>query len=137
MYTPSTDVWHISDGQHRRQLAPAMFRIRGRRLGCAILLPNGNVFAISASGNTAIYTPGAAGIAVRTSVERGRTLVVDSSNNTLFPMDAPAVLLTNGQVLLTALKSKPALQLPEPDDIFPVQLLDQQSDDHDRPFEQQ
>ncbi len=91
MYTPSTDVW-LQMGSTGVSL-PQSCSGQVSEIGPAILLPNGNVFAIGATGNTAVYTPGAAGVAGTWS--NGPTLV-DSSNNTLFPMDAPAVLLTNG-----------------------------------------
>jgi hypothetical protein len=112
MYTPSTDVWLQmgSTGVSLPQSCPG----QGNEIGPAILLPNGTVFAIGASGNTAIYTPGAAGVAGTWS--NGPSLV-DASNNTLFPMDAPAVLLTNGQVLLTASPSPPC-SYPGPTTFF-------------------
>jgi len=112
MYTPSTDVWLQmgSTGVGLPQPCPGSVS----EIGPAILLPNGNVFAIGASGNTAVYTPGAAGIAGTWS--NGPALV-DSHNNTLYPMDAPAVLLTNGQVLLTASPSPPC-NYPGPTTFF-------------------
>jgi hypothetical protein len=102
LYTPSTDTWLQmgSTGVSLPQPCPK----QGAEIGPAILLPNGNVFCIGASGNTAIYTPGAAGTAGTWS--NGPTLV-DSSNNTMYPMDAPAMLLTDGTVLLTASPSPP------------------------------
>ena len=112
MYTPSTDVWLQMGSTGVSLPQPCSGFVA--EIGPAILLPNGNVFAIGASGNTAIYTPGAAGIAGTWS--NGPTLV-DSSNNTLFPMDAPAVLLTNGQVLLTASPSPPC-NYPSPTTFF-------------------
>jgi hypothetical protein len=102
LYTPSTDIW-LQMGTTGVSL-PQPCSGQVSEIGPAILLPNGNVFAIGASGNTAIYTPGAAGTAGTWT--NGPTLV-DTSKNTTFPMDAPAVLLTNGQVLLTASPSPP------------------------------
>lgn len=102
LYTPSTDTW-LQMGSTGAGL-PQSCSGNVAEIGPAILLPNGNVFAIGSSGNTAIYTPGAAGVAGTWS--NGPTLV-DASNNTMFPMDAPAVLLTNGKVLLTASPSNP------------------------------
>jgi hypothetical protein len=112
IYTPSTDVWLQmgSVGATLPQSCPGFVA----EIGPAILLPNGNVFAIGATGATAIYTPGAAGVAGTWAA--GPTLV-DSSNNTLFPMDAPAVLLTNGQVMLTASPSPPC-KYPGPTTFF-------------------
>ena len=108
LYTPSTDTWLQmgSAGVTLPQACPGFVA----EIGPAILLPGGTVFVIGATGNTAIYTPGAAGVAGTWS--KGPTLV-DASNNTMFPMDAPAVLLTNGQVLLTA-SPKPPCKYPGP-----------------------
>lgn len=108
LYTPSTDTWLQMGSTGVSLPQPCSGAVS--EIGPAILLPNGNVFAIGASGNTAVYTPGAAGTAGTWS--NGPTLV-DTSNNTTFPMDAPAVLLTNGQVLLTASPS-PACSYPGP-----------------------
>lgn len=108
LYTPSTDTWLQMGSTGASLPQPCTGFVS--EIGPAILLPNGNVFAIGASGNTAIYTPGTAGTAGTWS--NGPALV-DTSNNTMFPMDAPAVLLTNGQVLLTASPS-PACSYPGP-----------------------
>jgi hypothetical protein len=112
LYTPSTDTWLQmgSTGVSLPQPCPGFVA----EIGPAILLPNGTVFTIGASGNTAVYTPGAAGAAGTWS--NGPTLL-DASNNTLFPMDAPAVLQTNGQVLLTASPSPPC-KYPGPTTFF-------------------
>ena len=112
IYTPSTDVWLQMGSTGVSLPQPCSGFVP--EIGPAILLPNGNVFAIGATGNTAVYTPGAAGVAGTWS--NGPTLV-DTSNNTLFPMDAPAVLLTNGQVLLTASPSPPC-SYPGPTTFF-------------------
>ena len=112
IYTPSTDVWLQmgSVGATLPQSCPGFVA----EIGPAILLPNGKVFAIGASGATATYTPGAAGIA---GTWAAGPALVDTSNNTLFPMDAPAVLLTNGQVMLTASPSLPC-NYPGPTTFF-------------------
>ena len=102
LYTPSTDVWLQMGSTGPSLPQPCSGYVS--EIGPAILLPGGNVFCIGASGNTALYAPAAAGTAGTWS--NGPTLV-DSHNNTMFPMDAPAVLLTNGTVLLTASPSPP------------------------------
>lgn len=102
LYTPSTDTWLQMGSTGVSLPQPCSGSVS--EIGPAILLPNGNVFAIGSSGNTAIYTPGAAGTAGTWS--NGPTLV-DTNNNTMYPMDAPAVLLTNGQVLLAASPASP------------------------------
>lgn len=112
MYTPSTDVWLQMGSTGVSLPQPCAGFVS--EIGPGILLPGGNVFAIGASGNTAIYTPGAAGVAGTWA--NGPDLV-DASNNTLYPMDAPAVLLTNGQILLTASPSPPC-SYPGPTTFF-------------------
>lgn len=105
LYTPSTDIWSQqgSTGVTLPQVCPGSST---GEIGPAILLPNGKVFCIGSTGNTAIYAPGAAGTAGTWS--NGPTLVDSSpSKNTMFPMDAPAVLLTDGTVLLTASPGPP------------------------------
>lgn len=78
-------------------------------IGPAILLPDGRVFAIGATGNTALFTPASGWTA-------GPTLV-DSSGSTSFPMDAPAVLLPNGKVLCVGGPSPPC-NFPPPTTFF-------------------
>lgn len=102
LYTPSTDTWLQMGSTGVTLPQPCSGNVA--EIGPAILMPNGNVLFIGATGNTAVYTPGAAGAAGTWA--NGPTLV-DSNNNTMYPMDAPAVLLTNGQVLLTASPSPP------------------------------
>ena len=80
------------------------------QIGPAILLPDGRVFAIGATGNTALFTP-ATGLWTP-----GPTLV-DSSGSTSFPMDAPAVLLPNGKVLCVGGPSPPC-NFPPPTTFF-------------------
>ena len=112
LYTPSTDTWLQMGSTGVSLPEPCSGQVS--EIGPALLLPNGTVFAIGASGNTAIYTPGAAGVAGTWS--NGPTLV-DTHNNTLFPMDAPGVLLTDGQVLLTASPTPPC-SYPGPTTFF-------------------
>src|SRR5262249_16004456 len=112
LYTPSTDTWLQMGSVGATLPQPCTGFVP--EIGPAILLPNGNVFAIGATGATAVYAPGAAGVAGTWS--SGPSLV-DSSRNTLFPMDAPAVLLTDGTVMLTASPSPPC-SYPEPTTFF-------------------
>ncbi|MGC1929239.1 MAG: hypothetical protein WA667_09715 [Candidatus Nitrosopolaris sp.] len=60
-------------------------------IGPAILLPDGRLFAIGATGNTALFTP-AATQSNNGSWTSGPTLT-DNNRNTVYPIDAPAVLL--------------------------------------------
>lgn len=112
-YLINTDQW-VSAGSTPSTL-PQSCPGFVAEIGPAILLPNGNVFVIGATGNTAIYTP-PANIADAGTWSAGPTLK-DSSNNTSFPMDAPAVLLPNGKVLLTGSPTPPC-NYPGPTTFF-------------------
>jgi hypothetical protein len=61
-------------------------------IGPAILMPDGHVFCIGASGHSAIYD-------VKAGTWSAGPDFLDSSNNLLHAFDAPAVLLPNGRVL--------------------------------------
>ena len=84
-------------------------------IGPAVLLPDGRLFAVGATGATALYTPNANPTLAGTWAN-GPTLQ-DAGGNTLFPMDAPAVLEPNGKVLVTAQPREP-VQLPGPTTFF-------------------
>jgi hypothetical protein len=70
-------------------------------IGPAILRPDGTVFAIGASGHTAIYTPPKQADQPG-SWKGGPDLPEDANNNLLRAFDAPACLLPNGRVLCVA-----------------------------------
>jgi hypothetical protein len=78
----------------------------------SVLFPDrtvkGAVFAIGASGATGLYTPGADTTTAGTWAA-GPDLT-DGQGNPLYPMDAPAVLLPSGKVLLTASPGPPCEQ---------------------------
>ena len=91
-YNPTTGTWS-SAGKTPVNLSEYS------EMGPAILRPDGTVFATGASGNTAIYTPGAGGT------------VGTWAAGPVFPMvggmqidiaDGPGALLPNGDVLLAA-----------------------------------
>ena len=78
-------------------------------IGPAMLLPNGTVFAIGATGQTALYTPPPAGGNPKTKPgtwAAGPAFPADKSSGHVWPTltasDAPAVLQTNGKVLCVA-----------------------------------
>jgi hypothetical protein len=71
-------------------------------IGPAILLPNGNVFAIGATGHTAIYTSPASDPSQQGSWIAGPDFPPDSNGNLMQSKDAPACLLPNGRVLCVA-----------------------------------
>ena len=84
-------------------------------IGPALLLPDGRVLAVGASGYTAVYNPPSAPSQPGTWMA-GPTLL-DESGNILFPMDAPGCLLPNGKVLLCASPGPPC-QYPPPTTFF-------------------
>ena len=109
-YNPTTNEW-ISAGSTPSNLTqPCSGEVA--EIGPAILLPStGDVFCIGASGATALYSPGGATVAGTWAA--GPNLV-DGSGNGLSAMDAPAVLLPSGKVLLTASPSNNVCSYPAP-----------------------
>ena len=67
-------------------------------IGPALLLPDGRVFAIGATGNTSLYTLPA----VATNPGTWAKFPLQAPNQTLGAKDAPACLLPNGRVLCVA-----------------------------------
>jgi hypothetical protein len=112
-YIAAIDTW-VSAGS-TPSILPQACHANVAEIGPAILLPNGRVFAIGATGNTALYTA-PANPADQGSWSAGPTLM-DTSNNTQFPMDAGAVLLPNGKVLCVGSPS-PACSYPGPTTFF-------------------
>jgi Kelch motif protein len=102
-YLPDRNQW-ISDHGTPSAL-PQSCPGNVAEIGPAVLLPDGRVFAIGATGNTALYTP-ALNRSNQGSWTSGPTLM-DNNGNTAFPMDAPAVLLPNGKVLCVGGPSPP------------------------------
>jgi hypothetical protein len=84
-------------------------------IGPAILLPDGRVFAIGATGATALYTPDPD--ATKAGTWASGPSLVDSHNNPSFPMDTPAALLPNGEVLLASAPGPPC-DYPSPTTFF-------------------
>lgn len=84
-YLPSTGQW-IAAGN-----TPGVFQANGE-MGPSVLLPNGTVFAMGASGSNGIYTP------PTTLTGTGSWAAAPS----LAVGDGPACLLTNGNVLIEA-----------------------------------
>ncbi len=70
-------------------------------IGPAILLPDGSVFSMGASGHTALYTPPPIANQPGTWTV-GPDFPLDGSGNLMLPKDAPACLLPNGNVLCVA-----------------------------------
>jgi len=89
-YVPSLNQW-VVDGN-----VPVVIYGAGAELGPGFLLPNGNVFFIGGSTNTAIYTPGATPSSAGSWVA-GPTMVFGT--NQLGAVDAPAAMMVNGKIL--------------------------------------
>jgi len=112
-YIIATDQW-VSAGSTPGTLPQACPGFVAE-IGPALLLPNGNVFAVGATGVTAIYTPPA--VAANPGTWTAGPTLVDSGGNTSFPMDAPGVLLPNGKVLLVG-SPNPPCNYPGPTTFF-------------------
>ncbi len=112
-YAPGSNTW-IAAGSTPSTLPQACAGFVAE-IGPALLLPNGTVLAVGATGNTAIYTPKADPTQAGTWAS-GPTLK-DASSNTQFPMDAPGVLLPNGKVLLIGSPAPPC-NYPSPETFF-------------------
>jgi hypothetical protein len=113
-YVPSIDEW-VSAGRTPASLVittitdPSGASINVSEIGPAILLPDGRVFVIGGTGQTALYTPAPAGSGPKTNPgiwAAGPAFPRDTSKGavwaTLTAADAPAVLQTNGKVLCVA-----------------------------------
>jgi hypothetical protein len=95
-YLPSLDAW-ISAGN-----TPSEMQM-GYEIGPAILLPNGSVFAIGATGSTALYSlPANPSDPTQTGTWVAGPPFLDPNGNQLTCIDGPAALLPSGNVLCTA-----------------------------------
>lgn len=99
-YDPATNAW-IGAGAlpagHGLELQTAA----SIEIGPAILMPDGRVFAMGASGHNALYTPPASPVLPGT-WSAAPDFPADASGNPQRAFDAPAVLLPNGRVLCIA-----------------------------------
>jgi len=100
-YVPSLDKW-VSAGS----LPVTLVDSAGSEIGPAILLPDGRVFFVGATGHTAFYTPPSANPSQPGTWTAGPD-IRDSSKNLYTVIDGPACLLPNGKVLLVAGKRHP------------------------------
>jgi Putative Ig domain len=89
-YVSSLNHWY-ADGN-----VPVAVYGFGGELGPALVLPNGNVFQIGATTNTAIYTPGPGLTSAGTWIA-GPPMVFGT--NQLGAVDAPAAMMVNGKIL--------------------------------------
>jgi hypothetical protein len=90
-YVPSLNAWYADNS------VPVPVYGYGGELGPAFVLPNGKVFQIGASTNTAIYTPGAT-LTSAGSWVAGPPMVFGT--NQLGAVDAPAAMMITGNILL-------------------------------------
>ncbi|HTB84169.1 MAG TPA: hypothetical protein VK742_10990 [Candidatus Sulfotelmatobacter sp.] len=90
-YVPSLNAWY-PDGN-----SPVALFGYGAELGASFVLPNGNVFQIGGTTNTAIYTAGSM-LTNTGSWVAGPVMVFGT--NQLGAVDAPAAMMADGNVLL-------------------------------------
>ena len=90
-FVPSLNGWYTDNN------VPVDVFGFGGELGPAFVLPNGNVFQVGATTNTAIYTSGAT-VTSAGSWVAGPTMVVGT--NLLGAVDAPGAMMVNGNLLL-------------------------------------
>jgi hypothetical protein len=95
-YVIATNQW-VTAGQ----TASNLVETASIEIGPALLLPDGRVFAIGATGNTSLYTVPALATDPGTWAN-GPTFPPQAPNQTLGAKDAPACLLPNGRVLCLA-----------------------------------
>jgi Kelch motif len=95
-YLPWLDQW-VSAGATPVELVQAS----SIEIGPALLIPDGRVFCVGATGHTALYTP-SANPADPGSWSAGPDFPQDSQGRLLKAKDAPGCLLPNGRVLCVA-----------------------------------
>jgi hypothetical protein len=93
-YIIAADTW-VAAGATPQSLVDSI-----REIGAQVLLPDGRVFAIGATGFTALYTPPA--IANQPGTWVAGPTIPQVNNQAQGAVDAPACLLPNGRVLFTA-----------------------------------
>lgn len=95
-YLAAADQW-VDAGTLPVELVQAS----STEIGPAILLPDGRVFALGATGHTAFYTPPALASQPGTWMQ-GPDIPLDDQGRPMKAKDAPACLLPNGKILVTA-----------------------------------
>jgi Abnormal spindle-like microcephaly-assoc'd, ASPM-SPD-2-Hydin/Protein of unknown function (DUF1573)/Fungal fucose-specific lectin len=113
-YVPSSNSW-VTAGTTPSTLPQSCPGIVAE-IGPTVLLPDGQAFVIGSTGNTALYIPPTGNPAGVGTWQSGPQ-IIDTSNNTSFPIDAPAVLLPNGRVLLAGSPAPPC-SFPGPTTFF-------------------
>jgi hypothetical protein len=97
--TDAQDQW-VSAGNVPVRLDSSGGSTNPPELGPGVLLPNGTVFFIGASGNTALYTPPTP--SAPTGTWAAGPQIKDGSGNLIGAFDAPAAVMPNGKVLFSA-----------------------------------
>ena len=97
-YVIATNSW-VSAGVIPVTLPKAPAPIYVPEMGPQVLLPDGRVFAIGATGHTALYTPPTTTPTDPGTWAAGPDFPADSNGNLKAALDAPACLLPNGNVL--------------------------------------
>jgi hypothetical protein len=92
-YVPSLDAWVSASATKKNLVLASVNGVTVDEIGPAILLPNGKVFAVGATGVTGIYTPGS------TANAKGSWADGPALPNSQTAIDAPAALLPTGRVL--------------------------------------
>jgi hypothetical protein len=97
-YVIATNSW-VSAGVIPVTLPKAPQPIYVPEMGPQVLLPDGRVFAIGATGHTALYNPPATTPTDTGTWVAGPDFPADANGNLKSALDAPACLLPNGNVL--------------------------------------
>jgi hypothetical protein len=113
-YLPSRNSW-VSAGTTSPLTLPQACPGIVAEIGPSVLLATGSLFVIGATGNTALYRPPA--ILSQPGTWTAGPTLKDGSGNTIYPMDAPAVLMPNGKVLLAGSPGPPC-NFPAPTFFF-------------------
>jgi hypothetical protein len=96
-YVIGSDAWLYTGNTVKPLVETSSYEI-----GPAILMPNGQVFVVGATGYTGIYTPNTKNISTPGTWTAGPNIPSDEYGNILGAKDAPACLLSNGHVLFVA-----------------------------------
>lgn len=92
-YVAVADKWVVAGAT-----SPDLVQASSIEIGPALLMPDGRVFALGASGHTGFYTPPALANQPGTWMA-GPDLPTDTEGRLMKAKDAPAVLLPNGKIL--------------------------------------
>ncbi len=90
----ATNTWQETNNSSNPP-GPLSSNALGAELGGGVMLPNGKVFLVGATGNTALYDPS-------TNTWSAGPQVIDNSGNLCGADDAPLSILPDGQVVFAA-----------------------------------